>query len=500
VVNIELRLLAKMLHSGDFTPIMKGEITAESMTTEQGLVLFEFITTYRTSTDNVAGFPSLSVVRGRFTNSAIELTDPDPGDTIEALVYETQMQKMRAKVQEIAVDLDNLAKSSESLTEPLIKKQNELRKMTDKLQRSQHVSLARGFDDVLADYDNGEIMVEGIPWPWPSMQKPTKGMQRGEFIIIAGRPKSRKTFTALMVGVHAMINSGARVLVFTPEMKRRMVLLRVVAFACQLRYTEFKDSSLDSIETMRLLEAARLYGRMPDETDAQYGFRLFSNLPGINPDRPPSIDIVESTGRTVSWMESQIKLFSPDIVIADSFYRQVADGQKRNDTDHKAMSQLSRNMKDMAMTENVVLIGTHQLNREAENKVGSLSNLGYSDAFGQDMDLGFRVITGKLNGTDVSALVVLGGREVPFDGILINNVPCCDFTEIAPITNKSMLTALLNQEDEQDAKDEADAAKDKVRKSTFSNKTANQLKKSTAAAEVRAGIKHNPFDKSEVDD
>jgi replicative DNA helicase len=486
VVNIELRLLAKMLHSGNFTPLLQGEISAEHMTTEQGLVLLNFITGYRTSTDGTARFPSLSVVRGRFSNSAIDLPDPDPGDTLEALVYETQTQKMRSRVQEISLELDFLAKSSDGLIEPLIKKQAELRKMTDKLQRSKHVSLASGFDDVLADYDCGTLIPDGIPWPWPSMTKVTKGLQRGEFTIIAGRPKSRKTFVALSIAAYAVKKYHARVLIFTPEMKRKMILLRTIAFICGLRYTEFKDSALNEAEVMRLIEAARTYGKWPQEDDEHYAFRLRSNIPDMPDGALPSIDIIESTGRSVSWMESQIELFNPDIVVADSFYRQTPDGQRRNDVDHKVMTMLSRNMKDLGMNTNVVMIGTHQLNREADNKVGSLSNLGYSDAFGQDMDNGIRVITGKIQGKDVSALVMLGAREVPFEGILINNIPCADFSEFAIIDNRKTVANLLKQEDEEEAKEEAEEVR---KKTNFSTKKSN-LSRHAAHAKDRMTKQH----------
>lgn len=483
MVNIELRLFAKMLQTGNFGPIIRGEIAQQTMTTQQGAILFDFVTTYRTATDGVARFPSLSIVRSRFVNSGIELPDPDPGDSLEALVYETQTQHIKARAQDIAIELDTLAKSSDGLLEGLTKNVNALRKLTDRLHVAKHTSLATGIEDIIADYDLGAIMPEGIPWPWDSMTRPTKGMQRGDFIIVAGRPKSRKTFTALSIAAHAMVHHHARVLIFSPEMKRRMVLLRVIAFVCGLRYAELKDTQLSELEIMNLTEAARRYGRMPDEDDDQYGFRLHTTIPDLPPGACPSIDIVESTGRSLSWMEAQIELYQPDIVVADSAYRQPPDGQKKNDTDHKIMTALSRGLKDMAMSQNVVLLATHQLNREAESKVGSLSNLGYSDAFGMDLDLGLRVITGKIEGRDVSALVVLGGRELPFEGILINNVPCCDFSEIGPIVNRKTVANLLAQEDEAEAKEEAEEVRRKA--TDFKTKTAPQLKRAAEAVQNR---------------
>ncbi len=495
MINIELRLLAKMLQDGNFKPLQAGDITEEHMITEQGKILLNFITGYRHSTDEVARYPSLSVVKSRFNNSGMEIPTPDPGDTVESLVFETQSQKMRSRVAEIALELDALARSPDSLTGPLMAKQLELRKMTDKLQRSQHITLADGFEDILVDYDTGSILSQGIPWPWESLNKATKGLQKGEFTIIAGRPKSRKTFTALCVGVHAFKHGHARVLIFSPEMKRRLVLLRVIAFIAKLRYSEFKNSDMNELEVAQLLEEARTYGRYPNETDEHYSFRLHEAIEGISPGKMPSIDIIESTGKSVAWMESQVEMFSPDVVISDSFYRQNANGAKSGDADWKAMSSLSRNLKDMAMKTNISLVGTHQLNRGAENKVGTISSFGYSDAFGQDMDNGFQVITGKMNGVDVSALKMLGGREVPFSGVLINNVPCCDFSEIGPITNDKMITELLKQEDEDEAREEAETNKRKV-DGLSSRKTLDK-----ASMAVRGGLLGNKttFDESILD-
>jgi replicative DNA helicase len=173
----------------------------------------------------------------------------------------------------------------------------------------------------------------------------------------------------------------------------------------------------------------------------------FPDIPGLI----PSLDIVQSTGKTVSWMVSQIEMHEPDIVVSDSFYRQAAE-DKRHDGDWRGITSVSRALKDAAMDTNVVMIGTHQMNRGAEEKVGTLSNMALADAVGQDADLIMRVVTGKIEGHDRSALLVLGGREVPFDGIMINNKPCYDFTEIGEITDRRQVMELLGEQDEDSKK------------------------------------------------
>lgn len=492
MVNIELRCLALILKLGNFEPIIKGDITEDTMTTEQGKILFNFITTYRSSTDGVARYPSLGIVRQRFQNSAIELPDPDPSDELVALVYETKNQRFKAEVQSIALQLDQSVHSADDTTETVVGLAGRLRRLTDKMQSLRHTSLSTGIQEIVADYDAGSILPDGIPWMWPSLQRATRGMQKGNFIILAGRPKSRKTFTAFALGAHAAVHSHARVLIFSPEMKRKQALLRIVASVCGLRYTEFKDSALSQAEEMRLIEAARTYGRWPDDDDETYSFRLRSAIPGIPEGALPSIDIVESTGKSPVWMASQIELFQPDVVIADSYYRQTPTGSKRGDTDWKAQSSLSRDGKDLAMDSNVVFIATHQLNRGAEKTVGSAANLGYSDAFGQDMDLGFRIITGTDNGEPVSAVITLGAREIAFDGILINNVPCADFSEKGLITNRKIVENLLAQENEKESEESddnggggGDDKRSRGRKDAVGPKNSH-AQVATAAAKVRA--------------
>jgi hypothetical protein len=452
-VNIELKLIATMLYTGDFSPIIKGDITDEHFETDSGKVLYAFIRGYGKSTNGAARWPSLSIVRKRFKNSAIELPDPEPGERVDALAHETILEHFRSKLRAASVELETVATSSSDPYGDILPVVSKLRKATEVVQRSHHASLATGILDVLDNYHTGTILPNGIPWPWDSLNKATKGLHRKEFIVFAGRPKSRKTFTTMRVGVNAVRKHHARVLMFTPEMPVHQVLLRTVAHFCDLRYTEFKDGSMAEAEEMRLLEAAEAYGLFDGESEDDQLCRLQCKFTDLPIGARPSFDIVQSTGRDISWMESQIEFYQPDIVICDSFYRQRADGAKRNDTDWKVVSALSREMKDMFMNMNVAGLGTHQLNRGAEKSVGDLSNLGLADAIGQDADGIYRVVTGKINGEDVSALLNLGGREVPFEGIMINNRPCYDYDERGVIVSKKQVEQLMQQEEEEAAKE-----------------------------------------------
>lgn len=454
MVSVELRLLTAMCYSGDFSPIVSGDIAEEHFLTDQGKAIYLFIANYRLSTDGVARHPSLAIVRNRFKETP--LPDPDPADSVAALAHEVVLDKIRADTAVLSHNLEIVSKQVDPLPE-LQLAASQLKRITEAAGKSKHMSLGASIQDILTEYDEGNILPDGVPWPWASMTEATRGLHRKEMVVIAGRPKARKTFVATHVAATAMKAYRKRVLFFTPEMPPRQLMLRVIADIAEIRYTEFKNAALDELELHRLIDVAKKYGRLKSESEDEYSFRL-----GSEGNRGPSFDIIQSTGKNISWMQSKIDMYEPDIVVADSLYRQVPDGGRKNDADWKQMSAVSRGAKDLFMEANVVGIATHQMNREADARVGSLSNLGLTDAFGQDADLIIRVITGKIGGSDTSALVVLGGREVPFEGLMINNKPSYDFSEIGVIQNKKQVEALFEKDDsEPDSDDDGTQIKTK---------------------------------------
>lgn len=461
-MNNELTLLATMLYRGDFTPVLSGQIEEEHFETIEGKTLYKFIRNYRGETGGQAQYPSYSVTKMRF-KSSIELPEPEPGETVTTLAYEVRVDKYRSELRQIASELETVAGSADDPVAGAAPYIAELRRSVEKQQQTPHVSLANGIMQVAQNYDQGEILPDGIPWPWELLTQATKGLHKGDFVVFGGRPKSRKTFTALRVGMHALKHHQQRVLVFSPEMTVRQIFLRCVAHLCDLPYAEFKNGAMQDAEEMRLFDAADIYGRMKEMDDAAYQFQLLDRIPNIG-DTYPSLDIVQSTGRDTAWMKSMIELYTPTLVIADSFYRQRPLSGRRNDADWKAVTMLSREMKEMAMEMKVPIIGTHQLNRSTEKSgVGDLSNLALADAIGQDADRIYRVITGKSEGQSISLIVTLGDRDSPFDGVVIRNEPCHDYRQIGEIKNQAQILDLLRQEDAAEAREENERLRAAIR-------------------------------------
>ena len=478
MVTIELRLLATMLYSGDFSPIAQGEITEEHFNTDHGKALCSFVLNYHLETGGRPRWPSLSQVRERMKH--LDLPNPDPGDSVEGLAHEMKVEKLRSDIRAISTELELISKMPAPMGE-LDRLSARMRKLSEPVQRTKHLSLRDAIHGILDEYDLGNVLPAGIPWPWPSLTKATRGMHRKEFYVFAGRPKSRKTFTATEVAVRAFMDHGERILFFSPEMPPRQVMLRAIAHMARVRYTEFKNGELEKAEMAQLFDVAERFGTLDGEDEGAYRFRFRNAHPEFRDRLPPSFDIVQSTGKDIAWMQTQIELFQPSIILCDSFYRQ--EGGKKYDSDWKAVSAVSRKLKDLTMELNIVTIGTMQMNRGAEKQIGDLSNVALADAIGQDADAIFRVVTGKIEGDDRSAIVTLGAREVPFDGILINNKPCWDMGEIGVITNMKQVKALMEKEDAE-GDDDSQPSKKPSKKNQPQN---GSLKAAASIASAKTG-------------
>lgn len=465
--TIALELFSAMLRLGDLSPIHRGDIRKEHCTDAASETLYDFCVNYRQMTDGKGRVPSMAVIRDRFPH--ISLPEPPEVIDLEGLIYEAKIYKTKLSVQAL---VDSMVDAIDS-TDPL-KELRQVRMNFDHILSAMSSARDMSFADVALDiierYRDGDILPEGIPWPWPSLSAATSGMHRGQFYVIAGRPKSRKTFVALFIAAFLVKYHGMRVLFVSPEMPPMQIMLRFVAFMAGVQYSGFKKSELSPEEEEALY--AEVIGfldtlsgdlDLPENDVGDAIGYVGPNAPDVPKGTEPTFIVTKATGQTVSFIEMKIKEHNPDIVIVDSFYRIGAVGTRASDPDWKQMTSVSRHLKDMSMEQNVVVLGTHQLNRDADQKVGSIANLALSDAVGQDCDLAIRVITAKRKTGDKSALYVLGGRETDCDGVFIHNEPCSNFNEIGPIGPgmRKRLLEMMVEEDEVDEGEEGGEAPEK---------------------------------------
>jgi replicative DNA helicase len=209
--------------------------------------------------------------------------------------------------------------------------------------------------------------VTGIPTGFRDFDRLTAGLQPSDLIVMAGRPSMGKTALALNIGYNAAQMTQKGVAVFSLEMSRPQLGIRMLGFDAGIDATKLRTGFLRDREWRGLTESANRLSQLP-------------------------IFIDDSSAITVLEMKAKcrrmIKRQELGLVIVD--YMQLIQGRRSAESRQLEMSEISRSLKGLAKDLNVPVIALSQLNRKVEdrpNKRPQLADLRESGAIEQDADV-----------------------------------------------------------------------------------------------------------------
>ncbi len=192
------------------------------------------------------------------------------------------------------------------------------------------------------------------------------GLQRADMIILGARPSLGKSTLAMNMALNAAEN-GARVGVFSLEMSREQLALRLLAAAAEIDAHRLRLGLYTEAEEQRIIDSI---GRL-------------SELPVFIDDTPfQGLVEMRSKARRLS-LESGL-----DLLIVD--YLQLIQGNTRVNNRVQEISEISRSLKGMARDLNAAVLTCSQLSRVVENRPGhrpQLSDLRDSGSIEQDADV-----------------------------------------------------------------------------------------------------------------
>jgi replicative DNA helicase len=318
-------------------------------------------------------------------------------------------------------------------------------KLMDRLQRN-ILSVAYGQRDdvdfadalvrIVADYD---LRASGVDlsvgkWPWEPFNDTSGGLQKDDYIVFYGRPKSKKSWI-LAAFVASLYLQDKTILVYTKEMTADNILTRVAACVAGLPYQELRT------------------GRLSREDRQKLGVLQEVVLEMQSTQRLICLNGKDSNGNdTIEWIEAKAKKYKPDIIIIDGLYLMSDSRGSKNQKDNFRVQNISRAARQMVLNLHTPLIATLQATRAASaHKAANLDEIAFSDAIGQDVTSAIRVINDEE--TDTITLVVGGSREYKFSGCCINGKCAQDFSFIRNLSQKEIDS--IKQSDER--KDEKSA-------------------------------------------
>jgi replicative DNA helicase len=212
-------------------------------------------------------------------------------------------------------------------------------------------------------------MLTGLTTGFTELDSMTSGLQPSDLIVVAARPSMGKTSLCLTLAQNAAIHSQAVVGIFSLEMSKESLVMRMLCSEGHVDAHRFRSGFLSRDEW------ARLAGALGTLADA----RIFI-------DDTPGISVLEMRAKARRLATEQKKL---DLIIVD--YLQLMSGSSRRaESRQQEVSQISRELKGLAKEMNVPLIALSQLSRAPEARTDhrpQLADLRESGAIEQDADV-----------------------------------------------------------------------------------------------------------------
>ncbi len=237
----------------------------------------------------------------------------------------------------------------------------------------------------------------GVPTGYTDLDSVTSGLQKSDLIIIAARPSQGKTALGLNIAAHAAIREGKTVAIFSLEMSKEQLVMRLFASEARVNMQNVNHGTPSSQELLKLAEA---------------------NLTLAN----ANMYIDDRSNISVAEIRSKCRRLKArnglDMIVID--YLQLMKTPNGSDNRVQEVSELTRSLKILARELNVPIVLLSQLSRKAAERKPAMSDLRESGAIEQDADIIIMIYRDPSRTDDNSAeIIVAKNRNGPVDSIFL---------------------------------------------------------------------------------
>ncbi len=218
----------------------------------------------------------------------------------------------------------------------------------------------------LSDIKSNSAGLTGISTGYNVLDQMTSGLQKGDMVVLAGRPSMGKTIIGLNVAAHAAAN-GLSVGVFSLEMSAEQLTLRLLTSESTIAHQSIRNATITSDEWVELTNVA---ARLAEA-------KLFI-------DDTAGLDIMALRAKARK-LKAQ---HGVDLIVID--YLQLLHSGRRHENRHQEVSEISRALKALAKELEIPILALSQLSRGVDSRMDKrpmLSDLRESGAIEQDADV-----------------------------------------------------------------------------------------------------------------
>ncbi len=238
----------------------------------------------------------------------------------------------------------------------------------------------------------------GLSTGFRDIDEMTMGLQKGDMVVVAGRPSMGKTSFAMNIAESAVISSGKTVLVFSMEMPSNSLIMRMLSSLGRIDQSKIRSGQLGDEDWPRLTSAVTLLNDKP---------LLVDDTASLSPNE------IRSRARRVVREHGDLGLIMVDYIQL----MQVPGGSENRATE---ISEISRSLKAMAKEFDCPVIAVSQLNRGLEQRPDKrpiMSDLRESGAIEQDADVIMAIYRDEVYNEDaekgIAEIIILKQRNGP---------------------------------------------------------------------------------------
>jgi len=209
--------------------------------------------------------------------------------------------------------------------------------------------------------------ITGIPTGFHDLDIMTAGLQKADFIVVAGRPSMGKSALAASIMEHAGVIERVPCAFFSLEMSKEQLVQRMLCSVANVNAHKVRTGFFSQTDWPKLMEAAQKLSESP-----------------VYIDDTPSILVLELRAKA-----RRLKA-KHDIQMMVVDYLQLMKGPANVESRQQEISSISRSIKALARELGIPIIGISQLSRAVEQRADHrpmLSDLRESGAIEQDADV-----------------------------------------------------------------------------------------------------------------
>jgi replicative DNA helicase len=248
--------------------------------------------------------------------------------------------------------------------------QAEVYEVTERRTSEDYLPLRELMDGALTEIEaisnRGGHMV-GVPTGFADLDSLTNGLHPGQLIILAARPALGKSTLALDVARAASIKNNLTSVIFSLEMSRNEIIMRLLSAEAQVALHHMRSGSMSDNDWTKLATKMGTVSEAP----------LFI-------DDSPNLTMMEIRAKCRRLKQRH----GLRLVVVD--YMQLMTSGKRVESRQQEVSEFSRSLKLLAKELEVPVIAVSQLNRGPEQRTDKrpmLSDLRESGSLEQDADM-----------------------------------------------------------------------------------------------------------------